>query len=60
MLCKACDKYLELLSGKDDLRLGQIDQDNDQVAGKFVVMLRREMYDCFLTDRKQCEGNHQT
>lgn len=32
VLCKACDKYLELLNDKGDLHLGQIDQDNDQVV----------------------------
>ena len=37
VLCKACDKYLELLSDKDDLRLGQIDQDNDQDVTKMII-----------------------
>ena len=32
MLCKACDKYLELLNDEEDLHLGQSDQDNDQVV----------------------------
>ncbi len=30
VLCKACDKYLELLNDKEDLHLGQSDQDYDQ------------------------------
>lgn len=30
VLCKACDKYLELLNDKDDLHLDQSDQDHDQ------------------------------
>ena len=32
VLCKACDKYLELLNDEEDLHLGQSDQDNDQVV----------------------------
>ncbi len=32
VLCKACDKYLELLNDEEDLNLGQSDQDNDQVV----------------------------
>ena len=35
VLCKACDKYLELLNAEEDLYLGQSDQDNDQ-----AVMMR--------------------
>ena len=35
VLCKACDKYLELLNDEEDLYLGQSDQDNDQ-----AVMMR--------------------
>ena len=30
VFCKACDKYLDLLN--EDSRLGQSDQDNDQVV----------------------------
>lgn len=30
VLCKACDKYLDLLN--EDSRLGQSDQDDDQVV----------------------------
>ena len=30
VLCKVCDKYLELLNDKEDLHLGQSDQDYDQ------------------------------
>lgn len=29
VLYRACDKYLELLNGKSDLYLGQIDQDDN-------------------------------
>lgn len=30
VLCKACDKYLELLNDEEDLHHGQNDRDHDQ------------------------------
>ena len=38
MLCKACEKYLELLSGEEDLHYGQKDREHDQ-NGNDVVMI---------------------
>ena len=35
VLCKACDKYLDLLN--EDSRLGQSDQDNDQDVTKMII-----------------------
>ena len=37
VLCKACDKYLELLNYKEDLYLGQSDQDHDQDVTKMII-----------------------
>ena len=39
VLCKACDKYLELLNDKEDLHLGQSDQDHDQDGHDVVMMI---------------------
>lgn len=39
MLCKACDKYLELLNDEEDLHHGQNDRDHDQ-DGHDVVMMK--------------------
>ena len=39
VLCKACDKYLELLNDKGDLHLGQSDQDHDQDGHDVVMMI---------------------
>lgn len=37
VLCRACDKYLKLLNGTEDLYLGQNDQDNEQDVTKMIV-----------------------
>ncbi|MCM1027617.1 MAG: ATP-dependent DNA helicase RecG, partial [Roseburia sp.] len=37
VLCKACDKYMELLNNKN-LYLGQSDQDNDQDVTKMIIV----------------------
>lgn len=37
VLCKACDKYLELLHGDKDLHPGHFDQDNDQDVTKMII-----------------------
>ena len=37
VLCKACDKYLELLNGTEYLHLGQSDQDNEQDVTKMII-----------------------
>jgi len=42
VLCKACDKYLELLRDEGDQQLGQSDQDHDQ-DGHDVVMMQRQL-----------------
>ena len=34
---EACDKYLELLNGKEDLHLGQNDQDVTKIMNKIQV-----------------------
>ena len=42
MLCKACDKYLELLNDREDLHLGHGDQDNDQDVMRMISVLCKQ------------------
>ena len=39
VLCKACDKYLDLLNEDEDLRLGQSNRNHDQNGHDVVMMI---------------------
>ena len=39
VLCKACDKYLELLNDEENLHLGQSGRDHDQDGHDVVMMI---------------------
>lgn len=39
VLCKACDKYLELLNDEENLHLGQSGRDHDQDGNDVVMMI---------------------
>ena len=39
VLCKACDKYLELLNDEENLHLGQNGRDHDQDGHDVVMMI---------------------
>lgn len=39
VLCKACDKYVELLKERSDLYLGQSEKDHDQDGHDLVMMI---------------------